>query len=130
MWDHVAAIVAVSALLFTAANVIIGVIVKLALSSMKLALGKAIGDARKETDERIESHARQAGELVAAVRQKIHDIETWARDTFVQRESFDKKTDDLRSSIDNSMEKIERRLERMEGKIDNSASKRGSGRPS
>ncbi len=125
MWDHIGPIIAGGALLFSVATTILGFMLKYSLSQMEtnlakteLKLSKAITDSRNEIDGRFEKQSSEIGETIAAIRQKITDVEIWARDHFVRRDSFYKITDDLSGKIDGIGDKIDSRLERMEGKID------------
>lgn len=118
MWEHAGAIVAASALIFNVITAIVAMLLRQSMLSMKVELGKAISEARAEIDERVDRQARDFGEIATAMRAKIHEVEMWSRDTFVRRDSFHKVSEDLTSSIGKFGDKIEARLERMEGKID------------
>jgi hypothetical protein len=61
--------------------------------------------------ERAEILRHEFGETGAALRTKIHEVETWNRDTFVRKESFDL----IVARIEKSMEKLG---DRFEEKID------------
>lgn len=63
--------------------------------------------------ERSDVIVREFGETVAAVRQKIHDVETWNRDTFVRKDSFEMVVGRLEKSIEKLGDKIEDKLERL-----------------
>lgn len=78
-----------------------------ALSRIETALRKEIQTSRDETDDRIERQGRQFGEIIAALRQKITEVELYIRDNFVRKPSFEAV-----------MARIEKILERLEEKID------------
>jgi hypothetical protein len=52
-----------------------------------LALEAGAGRAGTEAEQ--EKMGREFGEIAAAIRQKIHEVETWARDEFVRKGSFE-----------------------------------------
>ena len=58
------------------------------------------------------------GETVAALREKIREVELFNRDTFLRRDEFYKVTAQNSEALKSMGEKIEARLERMEAKID------------
>lgn len=69
--------------------------------------------------ERFDAMRHEAGEMGSALRTKIHEVETWNRDTFVRKESFDlvvsrfeksleKMTDRLENKIDKAIERFQR----------------------
>lgn len=61
---------------------------------------------------------REAGESIAAIRTKVHEIETWARDEFVRKGSFETVVARMEKGIENLGEKIERRLDKMAERIE------------
>jgi len=63
--------------------------------------------------ERAESLRHETGEMGSALRTKIHDVETWTRDTFVRKDSFDMVIGRLEKSIDKLGDKIEEKLDRL-----------------
>lgn len=118
MLEHIGTIVAVLSLMLSFVVAGAGAFLKYALSQMEIRLRDAIDKSGREIDERIDIQRREFGESHLALRQKIHEIEVWARDTFVRRDSFYKVSDDLTNSIITLGNKIDTRLERMEEKID------------
>lgn len=91
------------------------------LSRMEVALREEITKSKAEVEDRQDRFAREFGETVAAVREKIREVELFCRDTFVRRDGFYKVRDELAADIKTLGEKIEARLERMESKIDSKA---------
>lgn len=136
MWDHLSTIAAVGSFLWAVATMVAGYIFRNAMLQVKGEIGKtelrlttAISNARTEIDRRIEvhiqdieeqldAHRRDTGEMGLALRTKIHEVETWARDNFVRGGTFNKVTSELSSQIGELGKRIEGRLERMEDKID------------
>lgn len=116
MWEHLGVAIAAGAFLLHFLVTIIGGIWK--LSQMEISLRGAIDASGKEIDERIDQQARQFGETASALRAKITEVEIWARDNFVRRDSFYKVTGDLSADIKDMGKDITARLDRMEGKID------------
>lgn len=102
------------------------------LSRVEASINKTIFDHRREIDERIVElmqeferriveNERRYGETVAALRTKIHDVETWARDEFVRKGSFSLVAAEIKISVGDLGKEIKTRLERMEGKIDDAS---------
>lgn len=99
------------------------------ISRLELSLRKEIRSSHDEVDikhataaqeykERNEQNIKMFGESSAALRQKIHEVELWMRDTFVRRDGYYKVQEAMENSIKALGDKIDIRLERMEAKID------------
>lgn len=116
MWDHASTIITIASFVLTAGGVLVKVTWN--LRDMEAGLREAIAKSRDEIEERQDRMMREFGETAQAIRQKVHQVETWARDEFVRREDFDKVSGDLASALDRLGDKIEARLVRMEAKID------------
>lgn len=80
-------------------------------------------------EERIERMTRYFGESLAAIRQKVADVETntnnkisevelWNRDNFMRRDSFMAFSARTEEAAQRNADKIDTRLERIEGKIE------------
>lgn len=93
------------------------------LTGMEASLRKTITETKVEIEGRVERVSREAGESVAAVRQKIHEVEIWSRDTFSRRESLYKVKDDLAADIKALGDRVEAATGKLEDKIDKLASK-------
>lgn len=63
--------------------------------------------------EKADVIVREVGETVSAIRQKVHDVETWNRDTFVRKDSFEMVVGRLEKSIEKLGDKIEDKIERL-----------------
>jgi exonuclease VII small subunit len=94
------------------------VVVTRALSKVELSLRAAIVASKDEVEEKIaelrrefeakaDRQSREFGETIRALKEHVHRIETWARDEFVRKASFE-----------GAVSRIERSIERMEKKID------------
>lgn len=116
MWEHLPTIISIAGFVLTAVTTLVAMTWR--LSAVVIELKDAIAASRAEVEERQEIIVRQFGETAQAIRQKIHEVEIWARDEFVRREGFYKVRDDLVGDLKNMGDKIEARLERMETKID------------
>lgn len=88
------------------------------LSRVEKAIKEDISKHQQYTDSEFAKVRREFGETVAAVRQKLHEVELWSRDHFVLRPSFDLALAGVTKAIENMDEKIELRLARMETKIE------------
>lgn len=93
-----ALLVALGGLLVNLLVTVVGGVWK--LSRMELTLREAINNASRDTDEQIERHVRYFGETVAAVRQKIVDVEIFARDTFVRKDEIQSQLKILNDKLD------------------------------
>ena len=78
-----------------------------------------ISDVASSGITRADTIRHETGEMGAALRTKIHEIEVFARDTFVRKESFElvvgrieksieKMTDKLEEKIDKAIERLQR----------------------
>jgi hypothetical protein len=102
-----------------AAGFLVNMLVLAAVVTWKLSrVEKSIRDdfalERKSIDVELDNMGRAAGESVAAVREKIVQVELFCRDTFLRRETFfevNRKNDLLISEM---MQEIRKRLERIE----------------
>lgn len=88
------------------------------LSRVEASIRESMSDHREDMDKELGTVRREFGEVATALRQKIHEVETWSRDEFVRKKSFDVVIDGLRGDLKSIGDKIEARLLRMEGKID------------
>ena len=64
------------------------------------------------------ARSREAGESIAAIRQKVHEVETWSRDNFLRRESFTQTMAAYEARSTESRNDLKDRLGRIESKID------------
>lgn len=60
------------------------------------------------------------GEMGSAIRQKIHEMETWNRDTFVRKDSFELVIGRLEKSMEKLGDRVEEKLEKFWEKVRNS----------
>jgi len=88
------------------------------LSRVEAALRRDITQARDEIEARQDREVRTVGDSVAALRQKLHEVELWTANTFLRRDSFYKAQEELKAEMKTLGERLEARLERMEEKID------------
>lgn len=99
------------------------------LSRVEAALRKDIARARDEIEAKhdqeresihvkLDQDARHFGETIAAIRQKVADVELYAANHYVRRDGFYKVQEEIKSELAKVVEKIEKRLERMELKLD------------
>lgn len=73
---------------------------------------------RKGFDEEIDTLRHEFGETVRAIREKVTEVELWTRDNLVKKDSFSVVTDRISREVRDLGERLDKRLERMEGKID------------
>jgi hypothetical protein len=100
-----------------------------ALSRHGRAIENAIFKSRQETDGEIDKlrmelrtehddFLRRFGDSLAAIRQKVNEVELWARDEFVRRDDFYRILDGINKSIAALGDKIDARTDRLESKIE------------
>lgn len=75
-------------------------------------LTRDIAKLERDSASRIENLRLEAGEMGQALRTKIHDTETWNRDNFVRKDSFELIVGRLEKSIEKLGDKLEDKLER------------------
>lgn len=80
---------------------------------------------RNEITEKQERSQSQVGDSMSAMRQHMHDLEkamltqrAESAETYMRRDSYYKASDELKREVNAGFDKMEKRLERMEGKID------------
>lgn len=112
----VAEIVSVCGLLFNILVAIVGL--TWGVAKIRDAVRAEIEEHREKFDTQIDALRQNTGEMGAALRQKINDVELYARDTFMRRDSFQLVQAELKEQVKALGDKIENRLERMEAKID------------
>lgn len=96
--ENPALIVALGGLLLNLLVTVVGGVWK--LSRMELTLREAINEASRDTDEKMERNVRYFGETVAAVRQKITDVEIFCRDTFIRKDELKDQLQNLNDKLD------------------------------
>jgi hypothetical protein len=67
--------------------------------------------------ERAETIRHEFGETASAIRQKIHDVETWNRDTFVRKESFEMVVSRIEKSIEKWGDRFDEKLDKLVERI-------------
>lgn len=77
------------------------------LAAMESRLANTMAAHRTEIDSAFETMRRETGETAAALRTKIHEIETWARDEFVRKNSFENALSRIEKSVDRLSEKLD-----------------------
>lgn len=112
----IAEVTAISALVL---NVIVAVV------GLTWGLGKIRDTVRTEIEQHriafdadIDGLRREFGETAQAIRQKVSDVEIWGRDNYVKKDSFGVVTDRISREVKDFADRIDKRLERMEEKID------------
>ena len=88
------------------------------LTRVEVALRGAIAASRQETDDRIETNARAVGETIAAIREKVREVELYCRDTFIRRDSFMQVQASMEASLHALGVDLKDWLGRLEKKID------------
>lgn len=80
-----------------------------------------IATLRQDSADARDRMRREFGETVSAMQHKIHDMETWSRDEFVRKKSFEEFLSRMEKAQEQRDERLDKRLERMENKLDEAA---------
>ena len=88
------------------------------LSRVEKALRDDINKSRDEIEEKQERAVHDVGETIAAIRQKLADVELYAANNYVRRDGFYKVQEMLTADIRALGDKIEARFVRLETKLD------------
>jgi phage host-nuclease inhibitor protein Gam len=109
---------------------LVGAIVKLTWGASKVAqeireemsaevdnLQRDISSLTRTSADRAETLRHEFGETGNALRTKIHEVETWNRDTFVRKDSFDMVIGRLEKSLEKMSDKIEDRIDRLADRL-------------
>lgn len=90
-------------------------------SKIRLAIAKEVDKHRAETDAKIDTAERRAGEMGAALRQKIHETDlkiesmgNWVRDNMEPKGASDR----VMLLLADRLDRIDRSFERLDGKVD------------
>lgn len=67
---------------------------------------------------RVDTTRHETGEVGAALRQKIHEVEVFSRDTFVSKGSFETVVNRIENSIDKLGDRLETKIDRALGRRD------------
>ena len=68
---------------------------------------------------RAEELRQETGEVGHALRNKIHEMETWNRDTFVRKESFELVINRIEKFIEKSTDKLEAKIDKAVERLSN-----------
>lgn len=90
------------------------------LAQIRDAVKSEIEKHRAKFDEEIDTLRHEFGETVQAIRSKVTEVELWTRDNLVKKDSFSLVTDRISREVRDLGERLDKRLERMEAKIDHS----------
>lgn len=88
------------------------------LNEMESGLRQAIENAKDDIEQRQDTHRREIGESIHALRSKINEVELTSAKEYIRRDSFYTVRNELSAQIAALDNKIESRLVRMEGKLD------------
>jgi hypothetical protein len=86
--------------------------------SLSATFSAALKEHREKVDEEIDRARREFGETVTALRAKITEVELWARDNFVRRDSFQEVTRGLANTLKDFKDELKAQMDRLDGKLD------------
>lgn len=72
-----------------------------------------VANLQRESLGRADTIRHEFGETASAIRQKIHDVETWNRDTFVRKESFEMVVNRIEKSMEKLGDRFEEKLDKV-----------------
>ena len=75
-------------------------------------LRRDMTDLERGNIAKTEELRKETGEMGHSLRTKIHEIETWNRDTFVRNETFESVISRIEKSIEKFSEKLEEKLDK------------------
>lgn len=113
---NIAEVTAISALVLNIVVAIVGL--TWGLGKIRDTVRDEIEEHRVAFDADIDGLRREFGETAQAIRQKVSDVEIWGRDNYVKKDSFGMVTDRISREVKDFADRIDKRLERMEAKID------------
>jgi hypothetical protein len=88
------------------------------LASMETGLRQAINDSREEVEERQDNATHDIGETIAAIREKVREVELYVRDKYIEKNDFIIQMQRSNELIQMNFANITARLDRMEKKLD------------
>ena len=120
----IALIIAGSTLLLTVVLQVWGGSWKLAgkLSDMEKGLRQAITDSEQEVETKQDKATHDFGETIAAIREKIREVELFVRDKYIEKSDFIIQMQHHNEMIQMNFTNITARLDRMEKKLDQQSS--------
>jgi hypothetical protein len=83
-------------------------------------------DLERKIDQEIDTVNRNFGETVTAAKTKMTEMELWGRDNYVNKATFNVVMAQLRSDSERLEDKIDRRFDRLEAKLDDNHKAIGS----
>lgn len=69
--------------------------------------------AEREGIARADQLRQETGEVGHALRNKVHETETWNRDTFVRKDTFENVVNRIEKFIEKSADKLEAKLDKI-----------------
>jgi hypothetical protein len=127
-------LVAISGAALTAGGIIVSVTWKIggiertfvsAIATERASINAEHTAIRNSIANEIESLRRTMGEVGASLRQKIHEVEVWNRDNFARRDSVGAMRIEISEQFKTLTDQIDKRLDRIETKIDNGHAPQG-----
>lgn len=88
------------------------------VGKVRLAVRDEIEKHKDRVNSEVKSLRSETGEMGAALRQKVTEVELFVRDNFIHKDTFTRFADSVTELIRQSLEKIDKRLDRMENKLD------------
>lgn len=107
------------ALISLAFNIIVAAVgLTWGVGKVRFAVRDEIDRHKDRVNGEVQSLRGETGEMGIAIRTKINDVELFVRDNFVRKDTFARFADSMSELIRQSLEKIDKRLDRMENKMD------------
>lgn len=96
------------------------------LSEMMREFAKSEGELEKKMGDVADAVRRDFGQTVEAIRTKVHEFETWSRDEFVRKKSFEEILARHERLLEQRDDRLDKRLERIERMLDEERQRRGN----
>lgn len=88
------------------------------LTRVESSLRENINEAKNEIESKQDNIVHDFGETIAAIRQKVSDVELFGAQNYVRRDGFYKVQEQLTADIRTLGDKMDARFQRLEVKID------------
>lgn len=109
-------IIALSGLALNVGIALVGA--TMGIAKIRETVREEIDKHRDTFDGKVDQTSRNVGEALSAIRTKMHEIETWARDEFVRKGSLELVIHRQEVALTSEFQKIDKRFDRIESKLD------------
>lgn len=79
---------------------------------------RVVTGVERELSISVVSVRQEVGEVGAAIRTKMHEIEVFVRDTFISKTSFEAVLGRLERTVERGQENVDKKIDKIDNKID------------